>query len=76
MLDEYYALRGWDTDGVPKRDAFQSLKTYSYFTITRLFFNAFSIRSSKFDWVRLGYQEYFGSLNFMKIGLEMGSTSC
>ncbi|MBC8176792.1 MAG: hypothetical protein H8E19_05255 [Deltaproteobacteria bacterium] len=44
--------------------------------ITRLFFNVFSIRSSKFDWVRLGYQEYFGSLNFMKIGLEMGSTLC
>ncbi len=25
MKDEYYALRGWDTNGVPTREAFQSL---------------------------------------------------
>ena len=42
--------------------------------MTRLLFNAFGIKGSKFDWIRWGYQEFFGSLNFMKIGLDMGST--
>ncbi len=26
MLDEYYALRGWDTDGVRKKEALNALE--------------------------------------------------
>ncbi len=32
-------------------------------------------KNSKFKLIRSGYREYFGSLNSMKIGLDMGATS-
>ena len=31
-------------------------------------------KNSKFKSIRSRYREYFGSLNFVKIGLDMGST--